>query len=91
MNLLSIGGGNYVNYDRLISAVAPESAPIKRLITDAREHNMLIDATYGKRTKSVLIMDTGHVVLSFKEAKKFLSEKNVDSTDENSADNADYN
>jgi regulator of extracellular matrix RemA (YlzA/DUF370 family) len=73
MNLLSIGGGNYVNYDRLISAVAPESAPIKRLITDAREHNMLIDATYGKRTKSVLIMDTGHVVLSFKAAEKFLS------------------
>ncbi|MDR0986999.1 MAG: DUF370 domain-containing protein [Ruminococcus sp.] len=71
MKLLSIGGGNYVNADRLVCAVTPESAPIKRLITDAREKFMLIDATCGKRTKSVFITDTGHIILSFKTPERF--------------------
>jgi regulator of extracellular matrix RemA (YlzA/DUF370 family) len=66
MKLIHIGGGNYINGDRLLSAVTPDSAPIKRVITDARDKNLLIDATYGKRTKSVLILDSGHVVLTFK-------------------------
>jgi regulator of extracellular matrix RemA (YlzA/DUF370 family) len=66
MKLIHIGGGNFVNGDRLLSAVSPDSAPIKRIITDARDKSLLIDATYGKRTKSVLILDSGHVVLSFK-------------------------
>jgi regulator of extracellular matrix RemA (YlzA/DUF370 family) len=70
MKLIHIGGGNFINGDRLISAVIPDSAPIKRVITDAREQNLLIDATYGKRTKSVLILDSGHVVLSFKSFEK---------------------
>ncbi|MDR0943475.1 MAG: DUF370 domain-containing protein [Ruminococcus sp.] len=66
MKLFHIGGGNYINGDRLLSAVTPDSAPIKRVISDARDKNLLIDASYGKRTKSVLILDSGHVVLSFK-------------------------
>jgi regulator of extracellular matrix RemA (YlzA/DUF370 family) len=71
MKLFSIGGGNFINGDRLVCAVAPESAPIKRLINDAREKNLLIDATCGKRTKSVLIADTGHIILSHKPSERF--------------------
>jgi regulator of extracellular matrix RemA (YlzA/DUF370 family) len=71
MKLFPIGGGNFINGDRLVCAVAPDSAPIKRLITDAREKNLLIDATCGKRTKSVLIADTGHIILSFKPSENF--------------------
>lgn len=64
MKLIPIGYGNAVSGDRLIAVVSPESAPIKRIIQDARDRGMLIDATYGRRTKSVLIMDSDHVVLS---------------------------
>jgi regulator of extracellular matrix RemA (YlzA/DUF370 family) len=75
MKLIHIGGGNYINGDRLLSAVTPDSAPIKRVITDARDKNLLIDATYGKRTKSVLILDSGHVVLSFKAFEAIANDK----------------
>jgi len=64
MLLLNIGFGNMVAAGRLIAVVSPESAPIKRLIQDARDRGMLIDATYGRRTKSVILMDTDHVILS---------------------------
>jgi regulator of extracellular matrix RemA (YlzA/DUF370 family) len=71
MKLFPIGGGNFINGDRLVCAVTPESAPIKRLIADAREKFMLIDATCGKRTKSVFLTDTGHIILSYKTPDKF--------------------
>ncbi len=64
MQLLNIGFGNMVNTDRLVSVVSPDSAPIKRLVQDARERGALIDASYGRRTRAVLIMDSDHVVLS---------------------------
>jgi len=64
MLLLNIGFGNMVAAGRLIAVVSPESAPIKRLIQEARDRGMLIDATYGRRTKSVILMDTDHVILS---------------------------
>ena len=64
MKLVNIGFGNMVSAGRLIAMVAPDSAPIKRIIQDARERGTLIDATYGRRTRTVLIMDSGHVVLS---------------------------
>ena len=64
MKLVNIGFGNLVSDERLVAAVAPDSAPIKRMIQDARERGMLIDATYGRKTKSVLIMDSDHIVLS---------------------------
>ncbi len=64
MKLIPIGYGNAVSAHRLIAVVSPESAPIKRIVQDARDRGMLIDATYGRRTKSVLIMDSDHVVLS---------------------------
>lgn len=64
MKLIPIGYGNAVNADRVVAVVSPESAPIKRIITDARDRGMLIDATYGRKTKAVVIMDSDHVVLS---------------------------
>jgi len=62
--LINIGFGNVVSANRIISIVSPESAPIKRIITVARDDNKLIDATYGRRTRAVIITDSDHVVLS---------------------------
>lgn len=64
IKLINIGFGNIVSANRLISIVSPESAPIKRLVQDARDRGMVIDATYGRRTRAVLIMDSDHVILS---------------------------
>ena len=64
MKLINIGFGNMVSANRLIAIVSPESAPIKRIITEARERGDLIDATYGRRTRAVIIMDSDHVILS---------------------------
>ena len=64
MKLINIGFGNMVSANRLIAIVSPESAPIKRIIQDARDHGTLIDATYGRRTRAVLITDSHHVILS---------------------------
>ena len=64
MKLINIGFGNMVSASRLVAIVSPESAPIKRIVQDARENGSLIDATYGRRTKAVLVMDNDHVVLS---------------------------
>ena len=64
MRLFNIGFGNYIALDRLVSVLSVDSAPIKRLIHIAKEKNVLIDSTCGRKTGSVLIMDTGHVVLS---------------------------
>ncbi|MDE6133398.1 MAG: DUF370 domain-containing protein [Oscillospiraceae bacterium] len=64
MKLINIGFGNMINAGRLITIVSPESAPIKRIIQDAKENGGLIDATYGRRTRAVIIMDSGHVILS---------------------------
>ncbi|MCH5192518.1 MAG: DUF370 domain-containing protein [Oscillospiraceae bacterium] len=64
MKLINIGFGNMISAGRLITIVSPESAPIKRIIQDAKEKGSLIDATYGRRTRAVIIMDSGHVILS---------------------------
>jgi len=64
IKLLNIGFGNIVSANRIISIVSPESAPIKRIIQDARDRATLIDATYGRRTRAVIIMDSEHVILS---------------------------
>ena len=64
MKLLGIGFGNLVSAERIISIVSPESAPIKRMIQDVRERGLLIDASFGRSTRSVLIMDSGNVILS---------------------------
>lgn len=64
MKLLNIGFGNIVSANRVVAIVSPESAPIKRIIQEARENNILIDATYGRKTRAVIIVDSGHIILS---------------------------
>ena len=64
MNLINIGFGNFVSAQRVIAIVSPDSAPIKRIIQDARDAGNLIDATYGRKTRAVVITDSDHVVLS---------------------------
>ena len=64
MKLINIGFGSLIAANRLLAVVTPESAPIKRLVQEARDRGMLIDASYGHKTKTVLLMDTDHVILS---------------------------
>lgn len=64
MKIINIGFGNIAMANRIIAIVSPESAPIKRLIQDAREASKLVDATYGRRTRAVIITDTGYIILS---------------------------
>ena len=63
MKFLNIGFGNLVSAGRILAVVSPESAPIKRLCQEARDRGMLIDASFGRKTKAVLLMDTDHVIL----------------------------
>ena len=64
IKLINIGFGNIVSANRFVAIVSPESAPIKRIIQEARDRGMLIDATYGRRTRAVIITDSDHVILS---------------------------
>lgn len=64
MKLINIGFGNIVSANRLVAIVSPDSAPIKRIIQDARDRGMLIDASYGRRTRAVIITDSDHIILS---------------------------
>ena len=79
MKLVNIGFGNLINADRVISIVSPESAPVKRLVQTAKENSTLIDATHGRKTKSVIITDSDNVILSYLEleniAKRFQEEE----------------
>ncbi len=64
MKLINIGFGNMVSANRIITIVSPESAPIKRIIQEAKDRGMLVDATYGRRTRAVIVTDSDHVILS---------------------------
>ena len=64
MQLINIGFGNSVSANRIIAIVSPESAPIKRIVQEAKENGNAVDATYGRRTRAVIIMDSGHIILS---------------------------
>ena len=64
MKLINIGFGNIISADRMIAIVSPDSAPIKRMIQEAKDNKTAIDATYGRRTRAVIIMDSGNIVLS---------------------------
>ena len=72
MKLINIGFGSLIAQERVIAVVAPDSAPIKRLVQESRERGMLIDATYGRKTASIFIMDSDHVILSALPAEKLL-------------------
>ncbi len=64
MKLVNVGFGNMVSAGRIITVVSPDSAPIKRMVQEAKERGMLIDASYGRRTRAVIIMDSDHIILS---------------------------
>jgi len=64
MKLINIGFGNVISAKRLVAIVSPDSAPIKRMVQDARDRGILIDASYGRRTRAVIIMDSDHIILS---------------------------
>lgn len=64
MKLINIGFGNMVSANRIVAVVSPDSAPIKRIISDARDKGQLVDATYGRRTRAVVISDSGYIILS---------------------------
>ena len=88
MKLINIGFGNMVSANRLIAIVSPESAPIKRIIQDSRDRGTLIDATYGRRTRAVLITDSDHVILSAVQPETVanrISDEDEDSEDEDDA------
>ncbi len=85
MKLINIGFGNMVSANRLVAIVSPESAPIKRIIQDAKERGTLIDATYGRRTRAVIVTDSDHVVLSAVQPETVanrLNDRDDDITDE---------
>ena len=65
MKLINIGFGNVISAKRLVAIVSPDSAPIKRMVQDARDRGILIDASYGRRTRAVIIMDSDHVILTY--------------------------
>lgn len=69
MKLVNIGFGNMVSANRMVAIVSPESAPIKRIIQDARERGLLIDATHGRRTRAVIITDSDHIILTYLQAE----------------------
>ncbi len=64
LKLVNIGFGNIVSANKIVSIVSPESAPIKRLVQESRDRGMLIDATYGRRTRAVIITDSNHIILT---------------------------
>ena len=78
MELVSIGFGGLVSASRLVALVSPDSAPVKRLVSEARDRSMLIDATFGRKTAAVLIMDSDHVVLSGLSVEKLAPRFGVD-------------
>lgn len=81
LKLINIGFGNLVSLEHLISIVSPDSAPIKRVIQDAKEHGNLIDASFGRKTKSVIIMDSDHVILSALSSESILNRTNDQTND----------
>lgn len=89
MKLVNIGFGNLVSADRMIAIVSPESAPIKRIIGDAKERGTLIDATQGRRTKAVIITDSDHIILTYLPAENLahrIEEENSIDGEENEND-----
>ena len=83
MQLINIGFGNIVSSERIISIVSPESAPIKRIVQEAKDSKMAIDATYGRRTRSVIIMDSGHIILSSVQPETVAGRVDDDEEDDN--------
>ncbi len=85
MRLVNIGFGNMVSANRMIAIVSPESAPIKRIIQDAKERGTLIDATHGRRTRAVIITDSDHIILTYLQSETVanrMTDENADTYEE---------
>lgn len=78
MQLINIGFGNIVSANRIIAVISPESAPIKRMIQEARDNKLVIDATYGRKTRAVIVMDSGHIILSAVQPETVANRSNND-------------
>lgn len=85
MKLINIGFGNMVSASRLVAIVSPESAPIKRIVQESRDRGVLIDATYGRRTRAVLITDSDHVILSALQPETIAGRTTTSGEDEDDA------
>ncbi len=85
MKLINIGFGNAVNAARILAVVSPDSAPIKRMIQEAKEQKLLIDATQGRRTRAVLITDSDHVILTYLQAETIMNRFNGEGNTEETA------
>lgn len=86
MRLINIGFGNMVSASRVIAIISPESAPVKRIIQEARESRVLVDATYGRRTRAVIITDSDHVILSSLQPETVANRLNDSYDDEDGED-----
>ena len=86
MKLLNIGFGNMISVSKLVAVVSPDSAPIKRIVQEARDQGTVVDASFGRRTRSVLIMDSGHIVLSALQTETLTSRIAEMSADEHTED-----
>ncbi len=86
MKLINIGFGNMISSSRLVTIVSPESAPIKRIIQEARDNSRLIDATYGRRTRAVIVMDSDHIILSAIQPETIAGRLEDDDDDEDETD-----
>lgn len=84
MQLVNIGFGNIVAADKIVAIVSPESAPIKRMVQEAKDARTAVDATYGRRTRAVLIMDSGHIILSAVQPETVAGRVDKDITPQNS-------
>ncbi|MDP4120125.1 MAG: DUF370 domain-containing protein [Bacillota bacterium] len=82
MKLIHIGFGNMVSLERIVAVVSPDSAPIKRIIAEAKEKSILIDASYGRKTKAVIIADSDHVILSALTPEKIGSRSDSEETED---------
>ncbi len=87
MKLVNIGFGNMVSANRMVAIVSPESAPIKRIVQDAKEKGNLIDATHGRRTRAVIITDSDHIILTYLQAETLSNRMSEEETAEEEADN----
>lgn len=86
MKLVNIGFGNMVSANRMIAIVSPESAPIKRIIQEAKERGSLIDATHGRRTRAVIITDSDHIILTYLQAETLANRIDEEIDDEEAED-----
>ena len=86
MKLINIGFGNMISAERLVTIVSPESAPIKRMVQDAKERGTLIDATHGRRTRAVIITDSDHIVLTYLQAETVANRIAEEEAEENGVD-----